>query len=188
MQYSRKNKKASFLVENTLTWGDGDACLPACLGYIQGAITYSIVIEDLIPVQTIFLLNQFWQGLVCQRWSTKLPKLFFTMAQIIWSRGRPVELLLDVHQILLDVQQNSTGRPLEFCKFASNVLKLLNSSRNAIKISTGCPVEFLDIPQNLLDFQQNCSTGRPLEQNIWRNDLYFGSKHRYDNACCFFHH
>ena len=110
------------------------------------------------------------------------------MAQIIWSRGCPVELLLDVHQILLDVQQNSTEHPLEFCKFASNVLKLLNSSRNAIKISTGCPVEFLDIPQNLLDFQQNCSTGRPLEQNIWRNDLYFGSKHRYDNACCFFHH
>ena len=28
------------------------------------------------------------------------------MAEIIWSRGRPVELLLDVHQILLDVQQN----------------------------------------------------------------------------------
>ena len=150
--------------------------MPACLGYIQGAITYSIVIEDLIPVQTIFLLNQFWQGLVCQRWSTKLPKLFFTMAQIIWSRGRPVELLLDVHQILLDVQQNSTGRPLEFCKFASNVLKLLNSSRNAKKfywtssrILLDVPQNLLDVPQNLLDVQQNCSTGHPLEQKIWRN-------------------
>ena len=54
------------------------------------------------------------------------------MAQIIWSRGR-----------LLD----STGRPLEFCKFASNFLELLISSRNAIKISTGRPVEFLlDVP------------------------------------------
>ena len=130
--------------------------MPACLGYIQGAITYSIVIEDLIPVQTIFLLNQFWQGLVCQRWSTKLPKLFFTMAQIIWSRGRPVELLLDVHQILLDVQQNSTGRPLEFCKFASNVLKLLNSSRNAKKFYWTSPriywtssrIALQDIPQS----------------------------------------
>ena len=47
------------------------------------------------------------------------------MAQIIWSRGRP----------------------LEFCKFASNVLELLISLRNAIKISTGHPVEFLlDVP------------------------------------------
>ena len=90
------------------------------------------------------------------------------MAQIIWSRGHPVELLLDLHQILLDVQQDSTGCPLEFCKFASNVLELLISLRNAIKISTGHPVEFLlDVPQNLLDVQQNCSTGCPLEQKIW---------------------
>ena len=65
------------------------------------------------------------------------------VAQIIWSRGHPVELLLDVLQILLDVQQDSTGRPVEFCKFASNVLELLISSRNAIKISTGRPVELL---------------------------------------------
>ena len=94
--------------------------------------------------------------------------IYYIMAQIFCSRGRPVELLLDVLQILLDVQQDSTGRPLEFCKFASNVLELLISSRNAIKISTGRPVEFLlDVPQNLLDVQQNCSTGRPLEQKIW---------------------
>ena len=54
------------------------------------------------------------------------------MAQIIWSRGRPLDC---------------TGRPLEFCKFASNVLELLISLRNAIKISTGHPVEFLlDVP------------------------------------------
>ena len=95
--------------------------------------------------------------------------LLVILAQIFCSRGRPVELLLDVLQILLDVQQDSTGRPLEFCKFASNVLELLISSRNAIKISTGRPVEFLlDVPQNLLDVQQNCSTGHPLEQKIWR--------------------
>ena len=47
------------------------------------------------------------------------------MAQIIWSRGRPLD---------------STGRSLEFCKFASNVLELLISSRNGIKISIGCPL------------------------------------------------
>ena len=92
------------------------------------------------------------------------------MAQIIWSREHPVELLLDLHQILLDVQQDSTGCPLEFCKFASNISELLISSRNAIKISTGCPVKFLlDVYQNLMDVQQNCSTGHPLEQKIWRN-------------------
>ena len=38
---------------------------------------------------------------------------------------------------------DSTGRPIEFCKFASNVLQLLISSRNTIKISTGRPVELL---------------------------------------------
>ena len=71
--------------------------------------------------------------------------------------------------------RTSTGRPvgfywtLELCKFASNVLELLISSRNEIKISTRCPVEFLlDVPQNLLDIQWNCSKGRPLEQKIWR--------------------
>ena len=37
--------------------------------------------------------------------------------------------------------RTSIGRPLEFCKFASNVLEFLISSRNAIKISTGRPVE-----------------------------------------------
>ena len=48
----------------------------------------------------------------------------------------------------------SIGRPLEFSKFASNVLELLISSGNGIKISTGRPVEFLlDVPQNLLDVQ-----------------------------------
>ena len=41
----------------------------------------------------------------------------------------------------------SSGRPVEFCKFASNVLELLISSRNTIKISTGHPVEYLlDVP------------------------------------------
>ena len=105
-----------------------------------------------------------------------LLKIRQILAQIFCSRGRPVELLLDVLQILLDVQQDSTGRPLEFCKFASNVLELLISSRNAIKISTGRPVEFLlDVPQNLLDVQQNCSTGRPLEQKIWPNISVFHS-------------
>ena len=43
----------------------------------------------------------------------------------------------------MDIQYDSTGRPVEFCKFASNVLELLISSRNAIKISTGRPVELL---------------------------------------------
>ena len=63
------------------------------------------------------------------------------MAEIIWSRGRPVELLLDVHQILVDIQQHSTGQLLEFCKFALNVLELPISLRNAIKI-------LLDVQQN----------------------------------------
>ena len=81
-----------------------------------------------------------------------------TLTQIIWSRGCPVEFLLDVHQILLDVQQDSTGCPLEFCKFASKVLELPISSRNAIKNSTGCPVEILlDVLQNL----------RPVELLNW---------------------
>ena len=57
------------------------------------------------------------------------------MAQIIWSRGRPLD---------------STGRPLEFCKFASNVLELLISLRNAIKISTGRPLESAGHPVELL--------------------------------------
>ena len=78
------------------------------------------------------------------------------MAEIIWSRGRPVELLLDVHQILLDVQQDSTGFTLEFCKFALNFSDLPISQRNVIKkfywmssrISIGRPLE---------------STGRPVE-------------------------
>ena len=35
------------------------------------------------------------------------------------------------------------GRPLEFGKFASNVLELPILSRNAIRISTGRPVELL---------------------------------------------
>ena len=92
-----------------------------------------------------------------------------TMAQIIWSRGRPVDFIKDVPLILQDVQQDSTSRPLEFCKFASNDLELLISSRNAIKNFAGHPVEILlDVHQNLQDVQQNCSTGRPLEQKIWR--------------------
>ena len=78
------------------------------------------------------------------------------MAEIIWSRGRPVELLLDVHQILLDVQQDSTGCTLEFCKFALNFSDLPISQRNVIKNFTGCLVEFLlNVLQNLLDVQQN---------------------------------
>ena len=88
------------------------------------------------------------------------------MAQIFCSRGHPVKLLLDVLQILLDVQQDSTGRPLEFCKFASNVLELLISSRNAIKISTGRPLE---------------STGRPVEL------FYRTSPRAEDLALCFKH-
>ena len=36
---------------------------------------------------------------------------------------------------------DSTGHPLEFCKFASTVLELPISSRNAIKNFTGCPLE-----------------------------------------------
>ena len=76
------------------------------------------------------------------------------LAQIIWSRERPVEFLLDILQNLLDVQQDFTGRPLEFCKFASKVLEWSISSRNAIKISTGRPVKFLlDVHQNVLDIQ-----------------------------------
>ena len=89
-----------------------------------------------------------------------------TLAQIFCSRGRPVELLLDVLQILLDVQQDSTGRPLEFCKFASNVLEMLISSRNAIKISTGRPVELLlDIHQILLDVHQNFASLLQMSQD-----------------------
>ena len=37
-----------------------------------------------------------------------------------------------------DVQYDSTGHLLEFCKFASKDLELPNSSRNAIKDFTGC--------------------------------------------------
>ena len=88
------------------------------------------------------------------------------LAQIIWSGGRPVEFLLDILQILLDVQQDSTGCLLEFCKFASNVLELPISLRNEIKnfywmsskISSGCPLKsagrlgsriaLLDVPQS----------------------------------------
>ena len=51
------------------------------------------------------------------------------------------------------------GRPLEFGKFASNVLELPILSRNAIRISTGRPLELL--------------TGRPQEQKIWRNVLIY---------------
>ena len=91
------------------------------------------------------------------------------LAQIVWSRGRPVYFLKDVLLILQDIQQDSTGCPLEFCKFASNDLELPISSINAIKNFTGCPVEILlDIHQNLQDVQQNWSTGCPLEQKIWR--------------------
>ena len=72
------------------------------------------------------------------------------LARIIWSRGRPVELLLDVHYILLDVQQDSSGCPLEFCKFASNVLELLVSLKNTITISTGHPVDSRGCPIKIL--------------------------------------
>ena len=40
--------------------------------------------------------------------------------------------------------------PLELCKFASNVLELPISSRNAIKISTGRPVDSNGPPVDLL--------------------------------------
>ena len=89
---------------------------------------------------------------------------------LVQIRGHPVFFLKDVALILQDIQQDSTGCPLEFCKFASKVLELPISSRNAIKNSTGCPVEILlDVLQNLRDVQQNCSTGRPLQQKIWRD-------------------
>ena len=65
------------------------------------------------------------------------------LAKIIWSRERPVELLLVV-------QQDSTGRPLEYCKFASNILELPISLRNAIKIFTGRPLESTGHPVELL--------------------------------------
>ena len=64
------------------------------------------------------------------------------LAQIIWSRGRPVELL--------------TGHPVgfywtsRFCKFASNILELPISLRNTIKISTGRPLESTGHPVELL--------------------------------------
>ena len=93
-----------------------------------------------------------------------------TMVQIICSRGRSVEFLLDDPQILHDVLQDSTGHPLEFCKYASNVLELPISSSNAIKISTRRPEEFLlDVLQKLLDVLQKCSTGHLLQQKIWWN-------------------
>ena len=101
------------------------------------------------------------------------------MGQIFCSRGRPLVILLDVLQfqgtssrIYWTSSRNPTGRPLEFCKFASNDLELPISSRNAIKNFTGHPVEILlDVHQNLKDVQQNCSTGRPLEQKIRRIEI-----------------
>ena len=60
------------------------------------------------------------------------------MAQIIWSRERPVKFLLGN-------PQDSTGRPLEFCKFVSNVIESPISSTNTIKISSGRPVVRISI-------------------------------------------
>ena len=82
-------------------------------------------------------------------------------------------IALDVHQILLDkdVLQDSTGCP---CKFASNVLELSISLKNAIKISIGCPVEFL------LDERPLESSGRPVEL------LYRKSTRAEDLAVCQF--
>ena len=58
------------------------------------------------------------------------------MTQIIWFCRISIGCPLD-----------STGHSLEFCKFASNVLELPISLRNAIRISIGRPVEFLlEIP------------------------------------------
>ena len=45
---------------------------------------------------------------------------------------------------------DSTGNPLEFCKFASNVLELPISSRNTIIISIGNPLEYTGRPVELL--------------------------------------
>ena len=66
------------------------------------------------------------------------------------------------------------GRPLEFGKFASNVLELPISLKNAIKISIGCPVEFL------LDERPLESSGRPVEL------LYRTSTRAEDLAVCQF--
>ena len=79
--------------------------------------------------------------------------------------------------------RNPTGRPLEFCKFASNDLELPISSRNAIKNFTGRPlensrgrpVEFTGCPVKSTGRPLEFSRGRPLEQKIWPNVFYFKS-------------
>ena len=104
------------------------------------------------------------------------------LGQIFCSRGRPLVILLDVLQfqgtssrIYWTSSRNPTGRPLEFCKFASNDLELPISSRNAIKNFTGRPlensrgrpVEFTGRPVKSTGRPLEFSRGRPLEQKIW---------------------